>query len=98
MENGDSCVEKQQTALNSILTQLTNAVAIAGHNADRLEGKINKLDILYLESSKEQELKATDTPDVNADTHLYKLKALAKRLESSNQKNTEILDKLEELI
>lgn len=98
MENGDTCVDKKATTLNSVLVELENAVGVAGRNADKYENKINKLDIVYLESSKEQELKATDKPDVNADTLLYKLRALVKRLETSNQKNIEILDKLNELI
>jgi hypothetical protein len=98
MENGNTCVDKT-TTLNSVLIQLTNAVTITGRNADRLENKINRLDLLDLESSKEQDLKTiADKPDANADTHLYKLRALVKRLETYNQKNTEILDKLEELI
>jgi hypothetical protein len=98
MENGDTCVDKKATTLNSVLVELENAVGVAGRNADKYENKINKLDIVYLESSKEQELKTTDKPDVNADTLLYKLRALVKRLETSNQKNIEILDKLNELI
>jgi hypothetical protein len=98
MENGDKCVDKKQTTLNSILTQLSNAVGITGRNADRLEDKINKLDLLNLESSKKLELKTIDKSDTNADTHLYNLKALVTRLEISNQKNAEILDKLDELI
>jgi hypothetical protein len=98
MENGDTCADKKATTLNSVLVELENAVGVAGRNADKYEDKVNKLDIVYLESSKEQELKATDKPDVNADTLLYKLRALVKRLETSNQKNIEILDKLNELI
>jgi hypothetical protein len=96
--DGDKCVEKKATLLNSVLVELENAVGVAGRNVDKYEGKINKLDILYLESSKEQELKGTDNVDVNTDTLLYKLRALVKRLEISNQKSNEILEKLNELI
>jgi hypothetical protein len=98
MENGNTCVAKKQTTLNSVLAELENAVDVAGRNADKYEDKINKLDILYLESDKKQELKDTDKADTNADTHLYKLKVLVRRLEISNQKNTEILEKINELI
>jgi hypothetical protein len=100
MENGDKCVEKKETTLNSVLTGLEEAIAVAGRNADKYRTNINKFDTLYLESDK-NELKSVagqlkDVPE--SDTFLFKLKTLVTRLNASNQKNNEILEHLNDLI
>ena len=97
MNDDKCCVEKKETTLNSVFVQLANAVSIAGQDADRYAAKINKLDMLYPESVAGA-IKQDAIADDNQDTLLYKLRVLAKRLETINLKNNEILDKLEELI
>lgn len=99
--NDDKCVvDKKETTLNSVLTELEAAIAVAGRNADKYRNNINKFDTLYLESDK-AELKSVagqpkDVPE--SDTYLFKLRALVTRLNASNIKNTEILEKLNDLI